>query len=226
MPSIVNDSPVQAPISTRLPTDIETITTGYQGYDHVHWFVGNAKQAATYYVTRFGFKYIAYRGLETGSRYVCSYVVGLGDIRFVITSPIQGPDKQEIEQAVTESGESLRGVHQHLAKHGDSVKDVAFEVDDVDQIWSKAVQNGGKSVKSPTSVSDESGSVRYAIVQTYGDTIHTLMSRADYRGAFLPGYRAVTSFDPISLLLPKVPLRVIDHCVGNQDWDEMEKMCN
>lgn len=207
------------------PTEVEQLS-GYQGYDHVHWYVGNAKQAASYYITRFGFRHIAYKGLETGSRFISSHVVGNGEVRFVLTSALQGSDKQPADAPVNELGQSLKGLHDHLAKHGDSVKDVAFEVDDVNTLWSKAVQNGAKSVKPPTIVSDDNGEVTYAIVQTYGDTTHTLIERSTYHGAFLPGYRAVEYTDPIQAFLPKVPLAVIDHCVGNQDWDEMEKMCD
>jgi 4-hydroxyphenylpyruvate dioxygenase len=102
---------------------------------------------------------------------------------------------------------------------------VAFDVDNVDTVFNKAVQAGAKVVKEPHTIKDEFGTARLAAVRTYGDTIHTLVERADYTGAFLPGYRSSSVSDPIAAVLPEVKLEAIDHCVGNQDWDQMEKIC-
>jgi 4-hydroxyphenylpyruvate dioxygenase len=104
--------------------------------------------------------------------------------------------------------------------------DVAFEVDDVENLYHAAVAAGAESVISPRTISDEFGSVQFATLRTYGDTVHTLTQRKHYRGAFLPGYRAESSRHPGSLLLPAVQLDAVDHCVGNQDWHEMENICN
>lgn len=196
----------------------------YRGYDHVHWYVGNAKQAASYYITRMGFQRIAYRGLETGHRNLCSHVVRNGDITFVLTSPLRSLD--QIDRFTPEEQDQLREIHHHLEQHGDAVKDVAFEVDDVDAVYFAAVKNGAKSVSAPTVLTDKGGQVKVATIQTYGQTTHTLIERNQYHGAFLPGYRLeADKEDPVSKFLPGVHLRRIDHCVGNQDWDEMDKIC-
>jgi 4-hydroxyphenylpyruvate dioxygenase len=216
-PSAISTSP---PTSSNIPSSLAS----YRGYDHVHWYVGNAKQAASYYITRMGFERVAYRGLETGSRSICSHVIRNGDITFVLTSPLRSLD--QVDRFSPEEQEQLRQIHHHLEQHGDGVKDVAFEVDSVDAVFDAAVRNGAKVVAEPRSVEDANGVVRIATIQTYGQTTHTLLERSSYRGIFLPGYRAETGTqDPVSKLLPGVHLNRIDHCVGNQDWDEMDKVC-
>jgi 4-hydroxyphenylpyruvate dioxygenase len=198
----------------------------YRGYDHVHWYVGNAKQAATFYITRMGFERIAYRGLETGCRSVCSHVVRNGDVVFILTSPVRSLNPSKLAQLSLEEQHLLKEIHGHLEKHGDGVKDVAFEVDSVDAVFDAAVRNGATVVAKPKTSEDEHGVVKMATIQTYGETMHTLIERKSYRGRFLPGYRVETGpGDPISRFLPAVNLRRIDHCVGNQDWEEMEKVC-
>jgi 4-hydroxyphenylpyruvate dioxygenase len=117
-------------------------------------------------------------------------------------------------------------MQEHLTLHGDAVKDVAFEVDDVEAVYSAAVANGARSVSAPIKSSDDFGEVILATVATYGDTTHTLVERKSYRGAFLPGYRAASEVQKREDSLPKVTLEAIDHCVGNQDWDEMEEACD
>ena len=197
---------------------------GYQGYDSVHWYVGNSKQAAAFYVTRMGFEEIAFRGLETGSRVVASRVVRNGDVTFVLTSPLR--DDVDHPSLTPEDRQHLREIHQHLKQHGDGVKDVAFEVDDVNAVYSAAITNGALSISAPESHADEFGTVRLATIKTYGDTTHTLVERKGYTGVYLPGYRArPIGGDKISRYLPAVNLNVIDHCVGNQDWNEMESAC-
>jgi 4-hydroxyphenylpyruvate dioxygenase len=103
--------------------------------------------------------------------------------------------------------------------------DVAFEVDNLDAIYNHAIAAGGESVRAPYEVSDSFGTVRMATIKTYGDTTHTLIEKKNYGGAFLPGFRPESTKDPLSKFLPQVRLEVIDHCVGNQDWDEMEDAC-
>jgi 4-hydroxyphenylpyruvate dioxygenase len=200
----------------------------YRGYDHATWYVGNAKQAASWYITRMGFKLVAYRGLETGSRCVASYVVANGRARFVLTSPIRGlASLVEDDEGVSASGKrEVEEIHAHLEKHGDAVKDVAFEVDDVRAVYASAVARGAESVSKPLRSEDDDGQVFLATIKTYGDTTHTFVERRNYRGAFLPGYRLLTAEDPIAKYLPEIPLEVIDHCVGNQNWNGMESVCN
>ncbi|KAL1956632.1 hypothetical protein VTO42DRAFT_6979 [Malbranchea cinnamomea] len=212
-----------APIATTTTHAGGSDISKYKGYDHVHWYVGNAKQAAAYYVTRMGFERVAYRGLETGSKTVASHVIRNGDITFVLTSPLRSPD--QISRVPVEEQALLKEIHAHLTQHGDGVKDVAFEVDSVEQVFNAAVRNGAKVVSEIKTMEDEHGIVKYATIQTYGDTTHTLIERSGYKGAFLPGYRPETEGDPCNKYLPEVILERIDHCVGNQDWNEMERAC-
>ena len=210
---------------SQLPST-EAAALSYTGYSHIHWYVGNAKQASTYYVSRLGFNLLAYKDLSTGSRSVASYVLENGGVRFVLSSPLRSSTGAEDPA----DNELLKEMHAHLEKHGDAVKDVAFEVDDVDAVFSAAVQGGGEVVQSPQILSGEKGegSVKTAIIRTYGETTHTLLSRRSYTGVFMPGYRAATESmknDPLNKVLPNIKLEAVDHCVGNQDWDEMDDAC-
>ena len=172
-----------------------------------------------------GFSHVAYRGLETGSRFVASHVVGSGKVRFVLTSPIRSPSSESGTIPDVDRKE-LEEIYEHLEKHGDAVKDVSFEVDNVRAVYDKAVANGAISVSEPTIVRDKlDGDVLVATIRTYGDTTHTLIERINYSGSFLPGYRATTTADPVTAFLPQVTLEAIDHCVGNQDWDQMNAAC-
>lgn len=104
---------------------------------------------------------------------------------------------------------------------------MAFEVDSVDAVYEAAVRNGAQVVSSPSITKDSNGQVKMATIKTYGDTTHTLVERKQYSGVFLPGYRSEEGkLDPLSRFLPIVELEAIDHCVGNQDWDEMEDVCD
>lgn len=141
----------------------------YQGYDNVHWYVGNAKQAAAFYVTRMGFRRIAYRGLETGSRAVASHVVGNGNVNFIFTSPLHAPSSQKAGLS-KEDLKLLEEIHNHLQLHGDAVKDVGFQVDDVEAVYQLAVANGAQVVHEPRTISDDEGVVKTACIRTYGDT--------------------------------------------------------
>ncbi|CRK34566.1 hypothetical protein BN1708_006401 [Verticillium longisporum] len=200
----------------------------FRGYDHITWWVGNAKQAASYYNNLFGFRTVAYKGLETGSRYIASYVVQNEDVRFVFTSPIRSGVHLPADEPISKTDRALlTEIHEHLEKHGDAVKDVAFEVDDVKAVYTTAVAAGAASVQEPGLLHDEThGDVATAVIRTYGDTTHTLISRAagSYNGPFLPGFRAAAP-PPSSVPLPTVPLKRIDHCVGNQSWNEMVAAC-
>lgn len=208
--------------STFNPSTAATSISQYRGYDHIQWYVGNAKQASTYYISRMGFTLLAYRDLSTGSRAIASYVLRNGGVTFVLTSPLRSAARAESpEDAIL-----LAEIAAHLEKHGDAVKDVAFEVDSVEDVYAQAVAGGGKSVAAPRTVEDENGQVLKATILTYGETTHTLLSRKNFSGVFLPGYKTATGkVDPLNGLLPAVNLEAIDHCVGNQDWDEMNDAC-
>lgn len=198
----------------------------YRGYDHTRWYVGNAKQAASWYVTRMGFEVVAYQGLETGSRCTTSYVVANNNVRFVLTSATQSYSALE-ESASPEDRQLVEEIYEHLEKHGDAVKDVAFEVDDVQALFSNAVASGAISVQEPTTIKGgKDGFIVTATIKTFGDTTHTFMDRRNYVGAFLPGYHAVNESDPIQRYLPSIHVDEIDHCVGNHDWDDLESACN
>lgn len=172
-----------------------------------------------------GFKLVAYRGLETGSRSIASWVVSNGRATFVLTSPIRGAGycTEGIPEA---EKQMIEEIHEHLTTHGDAVKDVAFEVDDARALYDSAVAKGATSVQKPISVYDQrDGEIVTAVIKTYGNTTHTLVERSKYHGTFMPGYRAITKRDPLADQLPRVSLEAIDHCVGNQDWDGMESAC-
>eukprot|EP00695_Tsukubamonas_globosa_P002642 TRINITY_DN3822_c0_g1_i1.p1 TRINITY_DN3822_c0_g1~~TRINITY_DN3822_c0_g1_i1.p1 ORF type:complete len:217 (+),score=87.56 TRINITY_DN3822_c0_g1_i1:68-652(+) len=131
------------------------------GFDHVHFWVGNALQAAAFYSARFGFQKIAYRGLETGSRDVVTHVIKQGKIVLAFSSPLRPGNKE---------------MGDHMMQHGDGVKDIAMTVSDARAIWQKATAAGAVSVQEPTEMSDEHGKVVLSSVKTYGDTIHTFVS--------------------------------------------------
>ena len=169
--------------------------------DHLELWVGNARQAAFFYQHAFGLTITAYAGLETGVRDRASYVLQQGKVRFVLTTPL-GP-----EGAMAE----------HVHKHGDGVRDIALEVEDVDRAYKETTKRGARGVEAPTTVRDDSGEIRRASVATYGDTIHSFVDRSKYRGIFLPGYRATGE-------LPKPgPLLYVDHVVGNVALGDMNK---
>jgi len=183
----------------------------YSGYDHVVMWVGNAKQAATYYIARLGFESVAYRGLENGHRETVSHVVRKNKITLVLQSALN-PGNREMGE--------------HLVQHGDGVRDIAFSVDDAAGIYHRAVSRGAKSVRAPWQEQDEHGHVVMATVQTYGDTHHTFVQRSAYKGIFLPGFLPLNGAqDPLVRLLPDTKVDFIDHIVGNQPDNEMVPIC-
>uniref|UniRef100_A0A3P8Z521 4-hydroxyphenylpyruvate dioxygenase n=1 Tax=Esox lucius TaxID=8010 RepID=A0A3P8Z521_ESOLU len=175
-------------------------------FDHITFWVGNAKQAASYYCNKLGFEPLAYQGLETGCRDVVSHVVKQGKIIYVFVSALNPGNK--------EMGE-------HLVKHGDGAKDIAFTVENCDNLVQKARERGAIIVKEPYVLEDKNGWVKLAVLQTYGDTTHTFVERTAYNGLFLPGFRPPLHRDPLLAKLPSGLLDFIDHVVGNQPDDEM-----
>lgn len=175
------------------------------GTDFVELYVGNAKQAAHYYQTAWGFQPVAYRGLETGSKDAVSYVLQQDKIRLVLTSPL------------TKDGP----INEHINKHGDGVKVVALWVDDARKSWEETTKRGAVSYAEPYEREDEHGKAVFSAIRTYGETIHVFVERKNYNGPFLPGYKA---WNPA--YKPKdVGLKYIDHMVGNVGWNEMNKWC-
>jgi 4-hydroxyphenylpyruvate dioxygenase len=176
--------------------------------DAVVFAVGNARQAAHYYSTAFGMTLVAYRGPETGWRETADYVLESGDARFVFTSVIR---------PATEAGHRLA---RHVAAHGDGVVDLALEVPDARAAYAHATARGARGLAEPAETSDAYGTVVTAAVATYGDTRHTLVERRDYRGPYLPGFRAARPL----VARPARPLfQAVDHCVGNVELGRMDE---
>jgi 4-hydroxyphenylpyruvate dioxygenase len=169
--------------------------------DHIQFYVGNAKHAMFYWWKGFGFKPIAYSGLETGDRRAASYVLRSGKIRFVVSAPY--------------SPSSDIAAH-HLV-HGDGVKVIALEVDDVQQAWTATTERGAKSAWVPRAEQDAAGILRTAAIHTYGEVLHVFVDRSDYQGAFAPGFR------PLDLPAEPVGLAAVDHIVGNVQLGQMNR---
>ena len=187
-------------------TSATTDTFPINGTDYIEFYVGNAKQASHYYRAAFGFQLVAYRGPETGTRDRASYLLQQGKIRFVLTTAIRpdlSPDAERIAK--------------HVFDHGDGVRDLALWVDDTRDAFKKAVERGAEPVEHPTVLTDDDGEIVIASFKIYGETIHSLVERKNYRGLFMPGFRAVTPhFNP-----PDAGLKYVDHCVGNVELGKM-----
>ena len=166
---------------------------------HVEFWVGNAKQSSFFYRNAFGFSQFAYAGLETGRRDATSYALRQNKARFVLSTPLGsgGP------------------MNEFLERHGDGVRDIVFEVADADAAYAAALERGAEGVVEPHDLKDEHGTVRRAAIQTYGDTIHSLISFQDYSGSFLPGYEAR------EIPAEDAGLLVVDHIVGNVELGQM-----
>ena len=176
-----------------------------QNYDYLEFYVGNARQAAYYFSHAWGFTPIAFSGLETGVRDRSSYVLEQGNVRFVLTSAL-GPEGE---------------IAEHVKLHGDGVKDIALRVDDAERAYREATTRGARGVLAPTTRKDDDGVVKLASIATYGETIHTFVERHDYKGVFLPGYRAVESDVPRRAR--PAGLAAIDHVVGNVELGKMNE---
>ncbi len=173
-----------------------------QGTDYVEFYVGNAKQAAHYYMSAFGFQALAYAGPETGIKDKVSYAVRQHKLTFVLTTPLR-PDNE---------------IADHIYKHGDGVRFLALRVDNATDAWKQTTSRGGKSYMEPQLLKDEEGEVTMSGIHTYGDTIHLFIERRNYSGAFLPGFKAWSNphFAPAD-----TGLLYVDHCVGNVGWNQM-----
>ena len=173
------------------------------GTDFIEFYVGNAKQAAHYYCSAFGYSLIAYRGPETGTRETASYLLQQDKVRLMLTTPIKADGD----------------IAEHVRKHGDGVKDIALWVDDARTAFSLAVERGAKPAREPALLKDENGEIVIAAIHTYGDTIHSLVERKNYRGLFMPGFvPREWAFKP-----QPVGLKYVDHCVGNVELGAMNK---
>jgi len=172
------------------------------GTDYVEFYVGNAKQAAHFYKTAFGFQSHAYAGLETGVRDRASYVLKQDKIRIVLTTALNSDSH----------------IGEHVKKHGDGVKVIALWVEDARQAYEETTKRGAKSYMEPTVEKDENGEVVRAGIYTYGETVHMFVERKNYNGDFLPGYvKWESDYNP-----EPVGLKFIDHMVGNVGWNQMD----
>lgn len=171
------------------------------GTDFVEFYVGNAKQAAYYYQSAWGYELVAYAGPETGIKDRVSYVLQQGKIRLILTASLC-PDGF---------------ISDHVKKHGDGVRVLALWVDDAAKALEETSKRGAKVHEGLQVKTDEFGEVRTASIHTYGDTIHTFVERKNYQGVFMPGYKAAKSKVPVQ----SVGLKYVDHCVGNVGWGEM-----
>ena len=172
------------------------------GTDYVEFYVGNAKQAAHFYKTAFGFQSFAYKGLETGSKDSVSYVIKQDKIKLILTTPLN----------------SKSPINDHIVKHGDGVKVVALWVDDARKAYEETTSRGARSYMEPNVETDEDGEVVRAGIYTYGETIHMFVERKNYHGTFMPGFKKWESnYNPSA-----IGLKYIDHMVGNVGWGEMD----
>ncbi|AFZ13031.1 4-hydroxyphenylpyruvate dioxygenase [Crinalium epipsammum PCC 9333] len=173
-------------------------------FDHLEFYVGNAKQAAIFYEKCFGFTNTAYRGLETGSREIASYVMEQGDIRFVLSTAMN-PEHP---------------IAQSVQKHGDAIAVIALEVPDAVAAYQESTKRGAVSAISPTDAEDESGILRYSAIHVYGDVLIKFVERHNYSGVFVPGfqrrYKVIANNN-------KIGLKHIDHIVGNVEMGAMDK---
>lgn len=173
------------------------------GTDHIEFYVGNAKQAAYFYQTAFGFELVAYAGPETGVKDKASFVLQQGKIRFVFTTSLY-PDTD---------------IAKHIYRHGDGVKVLAIQVEDAEKSFYETMKRGAVEVQKPITLVDEFGEVKIATIKTYGETVHTFVERTNYKGAFMPHFqprKSTINTQPIGLLH-------VDHCVGNVEVGEMNK---
>lgn len=174
-----------------------------QGTDYVEFYVGNAKQAAHFYKTAFGFQSLAYAGPETGIKDRASYAIRQEKLTFVFTTPLRAGN----------------AIADHIYKHGDGVKMLALRVDDATSAWHETTRRGARSYMEPLKMNDAAGEVVMSGIYTYGETVHLFIERKNYQGAFMPGYKPwVSTYNP-----PPTGLLYVDHCVGNVGWNQMNK---
>ena len=173
------------------------------GTDYVEFYVGNAKQAAHYYKTAFGFQSLAYAGPETGVKDRASYVIRQNKLTFILTTSLQNDSE----------------IANHITKHGDGVKVLALKVDDATSAWEETTKRGGKSYMKPVSMRDENGEVVISGIHTYGEIVHLFIERKNYTGVFVHAYRKwECAYNPT-----ETGLLYVDHCVGNVGWNQMNK---
>ena len=190
--------------TTTAPASSKNDTTDFlplDGTDYVEFYVGNAKQAAHFYKTAFGFQSLAYAGPETGMKDKVSYVIRQNKLTFMLTTPLRSGNE----------------IADHIYKHGDGVKVLALKVDDAKNAYMETMMRGGRSYLEPVTLKDDNGEVVLSGIHTYGDTVHLFVERKNYKGPFMPGFRPwISNYNPT-----ETGLLYVDHCVGNVGWNQM-----
>lgn len=187
-----------SPANTATQTDFLPL----EGTDYVEFYVGNAKQAAHYYMSAFGFQALAYAGPETGQKDRASYVVRQHKLTFMLTTPLRAGN----------------AIADHIYQHGDGVKSLSLRVPDATSAWEETTRRGARSYMEPTRMQDQDGELVMSGIHTYGDTIHLFIERKNYKGVFMPGFRA---WNNPHFQTEDCGLLYVDHCVGNVGWNQM-----
>jgi 4-hydroxyphenylpyruvate dioxygenase len=197
-PYLTMETTIAAP-KAGSPADVDFLPL--QGTDYVELYVGNAKQAAHFYKTVFGFQSLAYSGPETGTKEKASYAIRQNKLTFVLTTPLR------TENVMAD----------HVYKHGDGVKAIALKVGDATSAWNETTKRGGKSFMKPTALRDAGGELVMSGIHTYGEVVHLFIERENYNGVFMPGFcKWESNYNP-----PGTGLQYVDHCVGNVGWNQM-----
>ena len=193
---------MQSTITNETVLPVTTDFLPLEGTDYVEFYVGNAKQAAHYYMSAFGFQALAYAGPETGVKDWASYAVRQHKLTFVLTTPLR----------------SGNPIADHIYKHGDGVKALSLRVPDATSAWEETTKRGARSYMEPVRLKDDHGELVMSGIHTYGDTVHLFIERKNYNGVFMPGYKAWSNphFQPAD-----TGLLYVDHCVGNVGWNQM-----
>ena len=187
--------------TSQLQSQASTDFLPLKGTDFIEFYVGNAKQAAHFYKTAFGFQSLAYAGPETGVKDRASYVLIQGKMRIMLTTPLKSGDP----------------INDHIKKHGDGVHSLALWVDNAYDAFEQTVKRGAKVYMEPQTLKDENGEIKMSGIHTYGDTVHLFVERKNYNGSFMPGFvKWESTYNPT-----EVGLLFVDHCVGNVDWNQM-----
>jgi len=191
-------------VMTQQIADLSVAPPRLGGIDHLEWWVGNARTFAGFLAAAFGFEFVAHAGPENGRRDRVSYLLQQGDIRFMVTGALH-PESP---------------VADHVRRHGDGIRDIAFLVDDVDDAYDASLKRGACGLRPPTDDEDDNGIIRHAAIATYGETVHTFLDRSRYHGPFAP------QFEPAEMaggMGPAVGLARIDHVVGNVELGTLEQ---
>jgi len=190
---------------TTLTDAAPTVASKLLGWDHLEWWVGNARAVTAWLTSGFGFAVVAYAGPETGVADRVSYVLAQGDVRFVVTAGL-GADSE---------------VSRHVLAHGDGIRQLAWRVDDAYAVAAAAAAKGATVVAEPTSVKGDAGSVTTAAIATYGETRHLFVERSGWHDGWGPGF-ASDRLPPRPAGAP-VGLMSIDHVVGNVEQGRLDQ---